>query len=238
MMHPSSSSSNNNELCTDISALINRPEIMPSKWFEPAENFTEVSSGLSVVGNMSSSDSDICDPLLETIKYTLAGIINPALCLFGLVGNLFNVLVLSRRRMKAAMDCSAMERAAHVGLISLAVSDVLYCTSALLKALVSRPQSAFRQEHVILMYAQLYGPYLQNTFMHTGSWLTVIMAAGRYAAICRPLHARYLLGVPSTLLAVAVTFVAWILLQLPIIWTFEVITEINAFENDGGLNYA
>jgi len=29
---------------------------------------------------------------------------------------------------------------------------------------------------------------LQNTFMHTGCWLTVIMAAGRSAAICRPLQ--------------------------------------------------
>ena len=40
----------------------------------------------------------------------------------------------------------------------------------------------------VRMYAQLYGPYLQNIFMHTGCWLTVIMAAGRYAAICRPLQ--------------------------------------------------
>jgi len=211
-----------NELCPYVSALINKPEMMTSKWFELTDdNFTQTINNLFVVNG--SSTPDISDPTLETIKYILAGVVNPTLCLFGLVGNVFNVLVLSRQRMKTAMDCSAMEQAAHVGLIALAVSDVLYCISALLKALVSRQQSAFRQEHVMLMYAQLYGPYLQNTFLHTGSWLTVIMASGRYAAICRPLHARYLLGVPSTLLAVAITFISWTLLQLPVIWTYEVI---------------
>lgn len=197
-----------NELCPIISAMI---DVVTS---ELTENSTGINASLS---------RDTSDPLLETIKYILAGVVNPALCLFGLVGNVFNVLVLSRRRMKAAMDCTAMEQAAHVGLIALAVSDALYCISALLKVLVSRPRSAFRQEDIVLMYIQLYGPYLQNTLMHTGSWLTVIMAAGRYAAICRPLHARYLLGARCTVLAVAITFVIWTVLQLPIVWTFEVV---------------
>lgn len=53
---------------------------------------------------------------LESIKYVLAAYVNPALCLFGLFGNTVNVLVLSRRRMKAAMDCTPMERSAHVGM--------------------------------------------------------------------------------------------------------------------------
>lgn len=162
------------------------------------------------------------DPLLESVKYVLAGLVNPALCVFGIVGNVFNVLVLSRRRMKVAMDYTTMEQAAYIGLIALAVSDALYCVSGLADALNSRAQTAFKAEDVAHMYAQLYGPYFQNTFMHTGSWLTVIMAAGRYAAICRPLQARYLLGVRCTLLAVAVTFVVWTLLELPIIWTYEV----------------
>lgn len=185
----------------------------------------DVISNETTAENSSFSQLNAGDPLLEAVKYILAGIVNPALCLFGLVGNVFNVLVLSRRRMKAAMDCTAMEQAAHVGLIALAVSDALYCISSLFKALISWPQTVFRREHIVLMYAQIYGPYLQNTFMHTGSWLTVIMAAGRYAAICRPLHARYLLGVRSTVLAVAITFAVWTLLELPILWTYGVINH-------------
>ena len=47
-------------------------------------------------------------PLLETIKYLLAGVINPALCVFGIVGNAISVLVLSRRRMQVAVILSLM----------------------------------------------------------------------------------------------------------------------------------
>ena len=141
---------------------------------------------LSYSGNMTTV------PLFESIKYVLAGVINPTLCVFGLVGNVFSLVVLSRRRMQAAMNATVMERSAHIGLIALAVSDALYCISALLGAVQSRQQAAFRQNDLVRMYIQLYSPYLQNTFMHTGCWLTVIMAAGRYAAICRPIQASKL----------------------------------------------
>lgn len=164
----------------------------------------------------------IGDPVLEAIKFYLTGVVNPALCVFGLIGNVFNVLVLSRRRMKAVMD-STMEQAAHTGLVALSVSDVLYCASALFHGLLSRHQTAF-QTRSIWLYVQIYGPYLQNTFLHTGAWLTVIMAAGRYAAICRPIEARYLLGVNCTRISVAFTFVFWAAFQLPIIWTYQVVT--------------
>lgn len=158
----------------------------------------------------------------DEIKFCLSGIVNPVLCLFGLVGNIFNVLVLSRGRMKATLDCS-MERAAHTGLVALAVSDIMYCLSAMCHSLfVSRTQTAFPSLSLQL-YIQIYGPYLQNTFLHTGAWLTVIMAAGRYAAICRPLQARHLVGARSTRLAVVFTFVVWTLLDMPRLWTYEVV---------------
>jgi len=48
--------------------------------------------------------------------------------------NVCSVLVLSRRRMQAAMNATPMEQAAYIGLLALAVSDALYCISALLNA--------------------------------------------------------------------------------------------------------
>jgi hypothetical protein len=70
---------------------------------------------------------------------------------------------------------------------------------------------------------QTYATYFQNVFLHTGTWLTVVMAVGRYAAICRPLQARHLVGVRPTRIAVLLTFVVWTLLDLPKIWTYEVV---------------
>ena len=69
-------------------------------------------------------------------------------------------MVLSRRRMQAAMNATPMEQAAYIGLLALAVSDALYCISALLAAVQSREQSAFHHDELVRMYAQLYGPYL------------------------------------------------------------------------------
>ena len=36
----------------------------------------------------------------EMFKYYLSGIINPILCAFGLLGNILNIIVLTRRRMQ------------------------------------------------------------------------------------------------------------------------------------------
>ena len=152
-------------------------------------NSTSLSSYPGDTGSIIDHTGSIIDPLLESIKYALAGVVNPTLCVFGLLGNIFNVVVLSRSRMQAAMNSTTVERSAYIGLIALAISDALYCISALLGAVQSRQQTAFRRDELVRMYVQLYGPYLQNTFMHTGCWLTVIMATGRYAAICRPLQA-------------------------------------------------
>jgi len=182
-MQPHKSTTNMTDICLYL------PYFFPSS----ARQDTPVVNVSAALGgpNYSSSEGDtasVSDPLLESIKHVLAGIINPALCAFGLVGNIFSVLVLSRRRMQAAMNATPMEQAAYIGLLALAVSDALYCVTALLAAVQSRQQSAFHGDELFRMYAQLYGPYLQNIFMHTGCWLTVIMAAGRYAAICRPLQ--------------------------------------------------
>ena len=159
------------------------------------------------------------DPLIEDIKFYLRGIVNPALCVCGLIGNILNIIVLTRRRLKVAMDCS-MERAAHLCLLALAVCDMLYCLSALPTAFLSRSQVVFQEPFWI--YMQIYNPVFQNVFTKTSTWLTVIMAVGRYTAICRPLHARYLVELRATRIAVAMTFIIWSLLFLPLWWSAKV----------------
>lgn len=242
----SSSSSVNDDLCFALHALFDRLEgaAYPTWSTNASHGLLATSSGDKNVTSDATSaavhqavdyalltgsgglDDEIsgAGSIYDNIKFCLAGIVNPVLCLFGLVGNIFNVLVLSRGRMKATLDCS-MERAAHTGLVALAVSDILYCLSAMCHSFfVSRTQTAF-QSLSLQLYIQIYGPYLQNTFLHTGTWLTVVMAAGRYAAICRPLQARHLVGARSTRLAVLFTFIVWTLLDMPRLWTYEVVQQ-------------
>ena len=47
-----------------------------------------------------------------------------ALCVVGIVGNSMNVVVMTRRRVRTALD-DRMERSARVGLLSLTIADIL-----------------------------------------------------------------------------------------------------------------
>ena len=119
-------------------------------------------SGVSGGGHETRSGDLVVDANLEAMKFVLASIVNPTLCAFGIIGNVFSVLVLTRRRMKASMDCT-MEQAAHTSLIALAVSDMFYCLTTIFVALLSRSQSAF-QEKTIILWVKLLGPGLQVRF--------------------------------------------------------------------------
>ena len=44
--------------------------------------------------------------------------------------------------------------------------------------------------------------------------------------ICRPLHARYLVSVTATRLAIIAAFVVAALIELPTLWTFAVVTFV------------
>ena len=74
----------------------------------------DLSAGGRNISRSFYSGNSTANPLLETIKYLLAGVINPALCVFGIVGNAISVLVLSRRRMQVAVILSLMMQVAVI----------------------------------------------------------------------------------------------------------------------------
>ena len=76
------------------------------------------------------------------------------------------------------------------------------------------------------LLAAVYGPFVQNASAKSNTWLTVVVAVGRYMVICRPLHARYLVSVTATRLAIAAAFIVAALIELPTLWTFTVVTFV------------
>jgi len=52
-----------------------------------------------------------------------------AVCVFGIVGNILNFIILSQKSVTYLME--RMEKSAHYGLIALAVSDFFVCLTAL-----------------------------------------------------------------------------------------------------------
>jgi len=126
--------------------------------------------------------------VIERIIYTrLVG----AVCLLGIVGNLLNLLVLTRKSLTYTME--RMEKSAHCGLIGLAVSDMLVCVAVLPRS-VYGPDSFGDGQFSFRFLYMVYGEAVISTFVLSSTWLTVTMATGRYLAVCHPLHARQFIG--------------------------------------------
>ena len=136
------------------------------------------------------------DHVMEDIKFYIKSVISPIVCFLGIIGNLLNILVLTRRKMQTSLE-GTMEKAAYLGLIALTFSDLLYCLCAFPDAFIGPLQTVYPVK-TFGLYVSIYGPCLQNLCSKISTWLTVIMAGGRYAAICHPLHARRFVHLKGT----------------------------------------
>ncbi len=134
------------------------------------------------------------------------------------------ISVLSRRRMQAGTDSSS-ERAAFMGLIALAVSDLCFCASAFPKAFLRTQATTYRQGDFTL-YFLMYESYFLNSFSKISTWLTVIMAVSRYVAICHPLHARIFVHAKTTASAIIANFIIWLLLEIPECYTYTYSVQV------------
>src|SRR6218665_202256 len=68
--------------------------------------------------------------------------VSPYICVFGIFGNILNLIVLTRKGLKCSMD--HMEKSAQMGLVALAVSDMFFCFVYLLTLLIPKGTIYFR----------------------------------------------------------------------------------------------
>ena len=74
----------------------------------------------------------------------LRNVVTPTMCAFGFLGNLLNIIVLSKLRL--LRPGGARDNGTHLGLIVLAVSDMLFCLSMFPRFLVSESSSIFDEK--------------------------------------------------------------------------------------------
>ena len=118
---------------------------------------------------------------------------------------------------------NAIERSILVGLAALALSDMCYGLVSLPSSFLGYSSAVFTTRGAHL-YTRMYSSYVRNVFVNTSTWLNVITAVGRHNAICRPLRSSRLLSAKWVRVSAVVTLLAWLLIMLPKLTTYSVVT--------------
>ena len=165
----------------------------------------------------------------KNVEYIIDRYVTHYICLFGIIGNFINLLVLTRKSLTAHM--ARMEKSSHGGLIALAVSDFLFCLCSFPQAYqddrFGRPAIDFWLVYDTYAFACI------NCFLITSTWLTVAMAVCRYLAICHPIRARQYLGMTAARAIIVAIFCLAILFNLPRFWVRKIVCEVR----DGNITY-
>ena len=162
-----------------------------------------------------------------TIRHGWFRFVIPMISILGFVGNLFNLLVLTRPRWLSNMD--RLEKCATFGLAALALSDMCFCVAIFPNAFINEEyyNMVVKSQRYILFY-KLYGLGLVNLFMMVSTWLIVTMAVNRYIVVVYPFYARSTLSAFRTAVTILLVYVFSATMTLPYFLLHQV-TPCNAF---------
>ena len=153
-------------------------------------------------GNRTTITNDFA--IHDNVNNALYHYVLPVICCFGILGNILNLIILSRKSLTVHME--RLEKYAHSHLIAQALSDLMYCIAFLPRTF--EPQRIFHPSYTSpwLLY-DAYHIAVINTFLLSSSWLTVAMAMSRYIAIRYPMQARQRLGMMVTRIDIGIIFI-------------------------------
>lgn len=161
-------------------------------------------------------DRIVLDSLYSVLyKYAL-----PTICVFGSLGNVLNLLILTGKRVQHSLR--SMERSANVGLIALAVADLSFCLSVFPSTFL--PQDLVFDSLGFLTYYGCYCAAVINIFIMTSTWLTVAMSMERYLAICHPLKSRNFISLGRTKATIVLVYLLSVIFNLPVFWRYIIVT--------------
>ena len=160
------------------------------------------------------------DTKYKTIYDIFNCYLTPVLCVFGCLGNIINVIVLTHRRFCMLNGC---ESGSRVGLVVLALSDMLFCIVLFPRGFLYTAKSLFTHKDFWLLY-QVYGTGLVTTFILSSTWITVALAMLRYLAICHPFRIRRIDGNLCSKIVYSSIFILSAITNIPSFYQFKILT--------------
>ena len=169
----------------------------------------------SQYNDTSPPDSDTALTLDHVAIYRITEeILVPAVLGFGFLGNVGCLVILSKRKLRYSMD--EFERCTTVGLVALAMSDLLVCLAGLPAAFLTKDICGQNSTaDLVRFYYGLYKMLLMNLLLCISSWITVLVSVGRYLMVCQPFLGRRLVRVHHTVIISVILYIMSILINLP-----------------------
>nr|AKQ63055.1 orphan G-protein coupled receptor 51 [Platynereis dumerilii] len=159
--------------------------------------------------------------LYENVYYVLYGYGLPTICVCGFLGNVMNLIILAGKQVHRSLRRA--EHAANIGLIALAVADLIFCITAFPSTFL--PKDGVFYDTGFLTYYGCYCAAVISIFMLTSTWLTVAMSTERYLAICHPLKSRKILSIQRTKVAIVMVYILSALFNIPVFWRYSIVQK-------------
>lgn len=173
--------------------------------------------GCKVVDNATMTTPE--SRFLAEVSMVIYGYVLPLVCMFGIIGNMLNLAILTRRKLQKSFK--ALEHAANMCLIALAFSDLMFCLFAFPTTFL--PSDDLFETKGFLLYYRIYCTGIINIFILTSTWLTVTMSVERYLAICHPFKNTFFLTIKMTKVIIVIVYILSVLFNIPVFWRYELI---------------
>ncbi len=177
-------------------------------------------SALTLQVSMTRGDVEEEYDIEKAFRRACKDIVIPMLCSIGLAGNALTFLVLVHR-MNDGIE--TIEKGSLIGMISLAISDFLFCLVTLCQTFLDTNSMLYTSSWDMSLFVTMYGNFMQNIFIKTSTTVTVLMALYRYVALTKPIKMCQNIETIYKLKTGALigVFIFWTLLYCPLLWMWK-----------------
>ncbi|KAH8323786.1 hypothetical protein KR067_000265 [Drosophila pandora] len=157
---------------------------------------------------------DVEDPRTESLREYCYGLLLPIICAMGIIGNVLNLIVLTRRNMRGI---------AYIYMRAYSTAALLAIVFAIpfgIRMLVHKDRGQW-EEFGPAFYTAHLELYLGNGCLGVGVMMLLVLTIERYVSVCHPGFSRPVMGPPGVV--VFFTCLATVIVYLPSIFRGELI---------------
>ncbi|XP_063705932.1 probable G-protein coupled receptor B0563.6 [Culicoides brevitarsis] len=166
------------------------------------------------------------DAPTENLQKIIYGIILPTICALGIIGNVLNLIVLTRRNMRGTAYIYMR------GYSAAALLAIIFAIPFAIRVLIHKDTGRW-QSFSQAFYSTHLELFLGNACLGVGVIMLLVLTVERYVSVCHPSYMRPVMGPPR--LTVILIPLATFIIYLPSVFRNELVTCV--LPPDGSIIY-